>query len=252
MRPEINQKLLALNQTFYDSFAGSFSQTRRPANPGFARLLAALPASPVDLLDVACGNGRFGRYLRQKGALRSYTGVDFSEKLLQMAQAAAGGPVYRRDLSRPGSLTGLGQFDVVACLAALHHIPGRENRIQLLREMGARLRQNGRLFLSTWQFMDSPRQRRKLRDWSEIGLSAADVEANDYLLTWQRDGFSYRYVCLIDEAEMAALAQAAGLTLVEQFRSDGREGNLGLYGVIRHTARCCASVPDAPAANSSA
>lgn len=233
MHPKIIQKLLTLNQTFYDSFAESFSQTRRPINPGFDGLLAALPGSPVDLLDVACGNGRFGHYLRQKGALRSYAGVDFSGKLLQIAQEMAGGAVYQRDLSRPGSLAGLSQFDVVACLAALHHIPGRENRVQLLREMGERVREDGRIFLSTWQFMDSERQRRKVRDWSEIGLSAADVEANDYLLTWQRGGFSYRYACMIDEAETVALAQAAGLTVVEQFRSDGREGNLSLYSVLR-------------------
>ncbi len=233
MNPEIIQKLLTLNQTFYDSFAESFSQTRRPINPGFDGLLAALPGSPVDLLDVACGNGRFGHYLQQKGALRRYVGVDFSGKLLQIAQEMTGGTVYQRDLSRPGSLAGLGQFDVVTCLAALHHIPGRENRVQLLREMGERVREDGRIFLSTWQFMDSERQQRKLRDWSEINLFAADVEANDYLLTWQRGGFSYRYACMIDEAETAVLAQAAGLTIIEQFRSDGREGNLSLYSVLR-------------------
>ena len=232
MQPEIVQKLLSLNQTFYDSFAESFSQTRRPINPGFDGLLAGLPGTPVDLLDVACGNGRFGQYLRQKGTLSRYTGVDFSGKLLQIAQEMTGGAVYQRDLSRPGSLAGLGQFAVVACLAALHHIPGRENRVQLLREMGERVREDGRIFLSTWQFMDSERQQRKVRDWSEIGLSAADVEANDYLLTWQRGGFSYRYACMIDEAETAALALAAGLTIIEQFRSDGREGNLSLYTIL--------------------
>ncbi len=233
MHPKTIQKLLTLNQTFYDSFAESFSQTRRPINPGFDRLLAALPGTPVDLLDVACGNGRFGHYLRQKGALSRYTGVDFSGKLLQIAQEMTGGTVYQRDLSQPGSLAELGQFDVVACLAALHHIPGRENRVQLLQEMGQRVREDGRIFLSTWQFMDSERQQRKVRYWSEIGLSAADMEANDYLLTWQRDGFSYRYVCMIDEAETTALAQAAGLTIIERFRSDGREGNLSLYTVLQ-------------------
>lgn len=233
MHAQIVQKLLTLNQTFYDSFAESFSQTRQPINPGFDGLLAVLPVTPVDLLDVACGNGRFGQYLQQKGVLRRYVGVDFSNELLKIARQLTGGEVYQQDLSRPGSLAGLGQFDVVACLAALHHIPGQANRVQLLREMKERLRGNGRIFLSTWQFMDSKRQQRKVRDWSEIGLTAADVEANDYLLTWQRGGFSYRYACMIDEAATAVLAQAAGLTIIEQFRSDGREGNLSLYTVLQ-------------------
>ena len=91
---------------------------------------------------------------------------------------------------------------------------------------------NGRLILSTWQFLNSERQRRKIRDWSEIGLRDADVEANDYLLTWQRGGFSYRYACMIDEAETAELARACGLDIMAQFHSDGQEGDLSLYTVM--------------------
>jgi len=129
-------------------------------------------------------------------------------------------------------LAGLGHFDTVVCLAALHHIPGKENRVRLVQEMADHLEANGRLFLSTWQFLDSERQQRKIRDWSEVGLSAADVEVNDYLLTWQRDGFSYRYACMIDVAETAELAHAADLDILHQFRSDGQEGDLSLYTVF--------------------
>jgi hypothetical protein len=121
---------------------------------------------------------------------------------------------------------------VVACLAVLQHIPGYTSRLRLLEEMRERLGENGRIFLSTWQFLDSERQVRKLRDWSEIGLTAADVEPNDYLLSWQRDGFGLRYVCAVDVAETAALAKDADLKIVEQFRSDGREGNLNLYTIL--------------------
>lgn len=231
MKPEVVQKLLALNQAFYDAYAQDFSQTRRPLNPGFERLRQALPVPCPRLLDVACGNGRFGHYLQQHGAIGAYVGVDFSHGLLQIAPRLAEGRFYARDLSRPGCLDGLGQFEAVAMLAALHHIPGRANRLRLLQEMKAHLAADGRLLLSTWQFLDSPRQRRKIRPWAEVGLSAADVEAHDYLLTWQRGGFAYRYVCLIDAAETAALAAEAGLTLRHQFRSDGREGNLSLYSV---------------------
>jgi hypothetical protein len=66
-----------------------------------------------------------------------------------------------------------------------------------------------------------------------VGLSSDDVEPHDYLLTWQRGGFSYRYVCLIDEAETAVLAQSSNLQIVTQFRSDGQEGDLSLYTVLQ-------------------
>jgi len=232
MQITVAQQLLALNRRFYASLAVPFAATRQSPQPGFARLRAALPRAPFSLLDVGCGNGRFGHYLVQQHSLRAYTGVDFSAELLETAVTHVPGRYLQRDLSQPGCLDGLGQFDAAACLAVLQHIPGQANRARLLREMGERLGKDGRLLLSTWQFMDSERQRRKLRDWTEIGLSAADVEPNDYLLTWQRDGFGLRYVCYVDESETEKLAAAAGLRILDQFRSDGKEGNLNLYTVL--------------------
>mgnify|MGYP002713009337 CR=1 FL=1 len=232
MQPDVVQKLLQVNQTFYDSFADSFSHTRKMINNGFDDLLTAVPEGAKSLLDVACGNGRFGKYLFEHDAIQSYTGVDFSAELLKIAREITGGAVYQRDLTQPDALDGLGQFDIVACLAALHHIPGEDLKVRLLKNMKARLSENGRIFLSMWEFMDSERQQRKVRDWSEIGLSPEDVGPNDYLLTWQTGGFSYRYACMIDEAETAVLAEKAGLKIIKQFRSDGREGNLSLYAVL--------------------
>jgi SAM-dependent methyltransferase len=237
MKPEVAQKLLALNRKFYGALAGPFAETRETPQPGFDRLRAALPRVPCEVLDVGCGNGRFGHYLQQYNALSHYAGVDFSDELLAQAALRVPGDYFQRDLSQAGCLDNLVHYDVVACLAVLQHIPGYENRLRLLREMKERVGgnrvANGRIFLSTWQFMGSERQRRKLRDWSEIGLSAADVEPNDYLLTWQRDGFGLRYVCLVDETQTAKLAAAAGLHILDQFRSDGKEGDLNLYTVLK-------------------
>jgi hypothetical protein len=69
--------------------------------------------------------------------------------------------------------------------------------------------------------------------WDRIDINQDDVEPNDYLLTWRRDGYGLRYVCLIDEAETAVLAEAAGLNIINQFRSDGKEGNLSLYTILK-------------------
>jgi 2-polyprenyl-3-methyl-5-hydroxy-6-metoxy-1,4-benzoquinol methylase len=233
MKAEIRQKLLQLNQAFYDGQADSFAASRVQPQPGFYRLVEELPQPCASLLDVGCGDGRFGRFLLEQQAISRYTGVDFSAELLAMAQSSTQGEFVQRDMSQRGCLAGLGPFTAVACLAALQHVPGRANRVALLQEMKECLGANGRILLSTWQFTDSPRQRRKIRDWAEVGLSSDDVEPHDYLLTWQRGGFSYRYVCLIDEAETAVLAQSSNLQIVTQFRSDGQEGNLSLYTVLQ-------------------
>jgi 2-polyprenyl-3-methyl-5-hydroxy-6-metoxy-1,4-benzoquinol methylase len=135
-------------------------------------------------------------------------------------------------LSEPNCLQGLGLYDLISCLAAMQHIPGRNRRLQLLREMASHLRPDGRIILSNWQFLESTRQQRKIVEWQQIGLRPEDVEENDYLLTWQRGGTGFRYVCFIDAAETAALASEAGLRCLVQFRSDGREGNLNLYTLL--------------------
>jgi SAM-dependent methyltransferase len=186
-------------------------------------------------LDVGCGNGRFAEFLQDHNRIGEFTGVDFSEELLADAARNAAGTFYRRNLLEPGCLDGLGIFPVISCLAVMHHLPGKANRLRLLREIKAHLAESGRLLISNWQFMDSPRQRRKVQDWAEIGLTAADVEPNDYLLAWRRGGFALRYACHIGAAETTELAGAAGFTIVHQFRSDGKEGNLSLYTVLTPT-----------------
>jgi len=233
MRPEVVDQLLSLNQQFYSALADPFAQSRSTPQPGFARLLDWLPAGAASLLDVGCGNGRFGHYLITQQKISSYTGVDFSADLLQKAhELVPHGRFQQADMSQPRFLHGLDQFDVVACLAAMQHVPGHANRAALLQEMAAHLAENGRILLANWQFMNSARQQRKVRDWAEVGLSPNDVEANDYLLTWQRSGFGLRYVCQVDAAETADLAQKASLAILHQFHSDGKEGNLSLYTIL--------------------
>lgn len=232
MDPDIVSRLRALNSAFYRKLAAPFAQTRARPQPGFFLLLDYLPWSSLSLLDVGCGEGRFGRFLMEHASLETYVGVDFSRELLARAQRELDGSFHVRDLTRPGCLEGVGEFGVVACLAVLQHIPGRTNRLSLLQEMAGHLLPSGRLFLSTWQFLDSERQRRKIAPWEAADLSSEQVEAGDYLLTWRRSGFGLRYVSSIGSAEMEALATEAGLVVIDQFRSDGREGNLNLYTIL--------------------
>lgn len=234
MRPDIAEQLIELNSKFYSELAQPFAQTRTRPQPGFEQLLTYLPQHPRHVLDIGCGEGRFGRFLLERFPDLEYTGVDFSASLLEQAAAAIPGRFVERDLTRDGALDGLPQADVVACLAVLQHIPGRERRVRLLREMGRHVTAEGRLFLSTWQFMDSPRQQRKVVEWSEISLGPEDVGEEDYLLTWKSGGFGLRYVAYLDRDAIEALAGEAGLRVVDTFRSDGQEGDLNLYAVLGH------------------
>ena len=228
MSSETADQLRQLNRKFYGDFSASFAQSRAKPWAGFAQLKEALPADYQSILDVGCGEGRLGRYLQPA----SYTGVDFSAELLAFAAENYPATYSERDLSQPNCLAGLGHFDGVCCLATMQHVPGEHNRVRLLAEMAEHLTPKGRLVMANWQFMSSERQQRKVVDWDKAGISAESVEPNDYLLTWQRNGLGYRYVTLIDEAATVRLAAQSNLTIVSQFRADGKEGDLNLYTVL--------------------
>src|SRR5690606_28455 len=91
MNPRTVFELNRINLDFYRRQAESFSQSRGKPWRGWDRVLAQLPArasqSTLSVLDVGCGNGRFGAYLEQHlGEPFSYQGLDASSALLLCAR----------------------------------------------------------------------------------------------------------------------------------------------------------------------
>lgn len=247
MDPKTAARLLRLNRDFYDRFAQEFADTRGVRQPGLQRLapLLRLRKDGDWLLDVGCGNGRLAHVLDADLApLRlHYLGVDASAGLLDAARSASAGlqrvrASFRQiDVLAEGWTRALpaGQtYQAIAVLAVLHHLPGWQMRCQLLADLRPLLAQSGgAIALSTWQFLNSQRLRRKIVPWETLDLDAALLEPGDYLLDWQRGGQGLRYCHLVDEAELAALAAAAGLAVRETFYADGREGNLNLFAILQ-------------------
>jgi tRNA (uracil-5-)-methyltransferase TRM9 len=226
--------LLDLNRQFYQTFALPFSATRHRLQPGVLRILEGI-GPQADLLDLGCGNGELAHELARCGHDGSYTGLDFSPPLLE--QAVAGKPPNFRfvqaDLASAdwdAALRGE-HYDATFLFAVLHHIPGEELRLGILREIKPLLKPDGRLIHSEWQFLNSPRLAARVQPWSTIGLSDVDVDRGDYLLDWREGGQGLRYVHHFCEAELVILAGKSGFQVVESFLSDGENGRLGLYQV---------------------
>jgi len=252
MQRTTQQHLLVVNRAFYASVANEFDRSRAGLPVGWqtlSRYISLRAAdNPVSVLDAGCGNGRFAWALDAWGTPFCYTGVDADATLLaHAAQNTATlvhgkGSFVQADLAEPAWLTTLmtelavdearNRFDLVVCFATLHHFPGYDLRLQIVKALASLVAQDGVLILSTWQFLTSARFVQKQIKWQTIGLTAADVEPGDALLPWQQGGYAVRYVHQIDKAEMMRLAQDAGLTVVETFYADGKEGNLNLYTVL--------------------
>ena len=241
MDDRIARRLLELNAEFYQTFATQFSDTRQRIQPGVYRVLETIPAN-ANVLDLGCGNGEFAQNLAHGEFHGRYLGLDFSQGLLEVARARRLDPLkisfQQANLADPDWLETVKNsqqkevlFDRILAFAALHHLPGRKNHLEIFKSVRSLLAPNGLFIHSNWQFLKSERLRKRIHDWSEIGLSEADVEPGDYLLDWRRGGFGFRYVHHFSEDELISLAKETGFSIVKTFYSDGESGNLGLYQV---------------------
>jgi tRNA (uracil-5-)-methyltransferase TRM9 len=239
MDEEIVEKLLALNREFYAAFAKPFAASRSLSDPALTSILPHIPQR-ARVLDVGCGNGRLALLLDRERPGATYLGVDAVPALIEVARvrgdrlANVAAEFRVADISRPGwsELLSAMSFDRVVALAVLHHIPSFDLRLQVVRESARLLEPGGRLILSTWQFLDNVRLRRKIADWAELGVAEETLEPGDYLLDWRRGGRGLRYCHLVDEAEVERLAAESGFCVRETFRAGGREGDLSLFAVL--------------------
>lgn len=214
----------------------AFSATRSHLQPGVKRILEQISDSD-SLLDLGCGNGELARQLAQRGHTGDYTGLDFSPALLE--QAAAGQPsnfhFLQADLSKVDWDIPLAcnHYNAVLAFAVLHHLPGADFRLQVLRKVKSLLSIGGRFIHSEWQFLNSSRLTSRVQPWEAIGLSENDVDPGDFLLDWRQGGQGLRYVHHFSQAELADLAEKSGFEVIESFLSDGKNLRLGLYQVWR-------------------
>jgi tRNA (uracil-5-)-methyltransferase TRM9 len=156
------------------------------------------------------------------GAGRPGAGAEEPSQPTSKQGIASGAPHPRNDM-----------FDIVLCFAVLHHIPSSELRLSIVQKIRELLNDDGRFIHSNWQFLNSEKLKGRIQAWDSIGLTAQDVDPNDYLLDWKRGGRGLRYVHHFDEAELAGLAGAGGFEIIETFYSDGGNKRLGLYQVWR-------------------
>jgi len=235
MKPEIAQRLIKLNRKFYTDFGESFSVTRGRIQLGVRRILDSLDGDET-ILDLGCGNGELARALARDGHRGAYLGLDFSLPLLADAESMPEGftAEFREADLVQLSVNSLqspvtGYWSLITSFAVLHHIPSQGLRINILKAVHRLLAEGGRFIHSNWQFLNSPRLRLRVREWSEVGLSESDVDEDDYLLDWRSGGTGLRYVHHFSEDELSELAGANGFQIVDTFYSDGKEKNLAIY-----------------------
>ncbi len=242
----------AINRDFYLNSAAAFSETRRDAWPGWKPLAGwiedRLPDRALRVLDVGCGNGRFGAFLAdalpERASDIDYCGLDASAPLLHSVRArrlpVAAAEVLLGDLIETplDSLLADRAFSLIAVFGLLHHIPSERKRTALLVSLARRLEPGGLLALAFWRFDDFERfrvRRKAFEEWNRDAPEAIDLsqlEPGDTLLRWGEEPDVVRYCHHVDDAEAERLLEAAGLEPLACYDADGREGSLNRYFVL--------------------
>ena len=224
-----------LNQAFYRTTAQDFSETRQTAWQGWARLSAFLPVvTPLRVLDVGCGNGRFAHFLHQHNPTLPihYHGIDTSPDLLTFAQQKlATLPNVSAELSEQDIVMhSLPQreYDLVVLFGVIHHVPSQARRFALMRELAQSVAKGGVLAFAAWRFYENAPLRERLVEWE----ATWEREDGDYLMDWRRGERALRYCHYVDDAEHSALVHATTLAERLRYRADGRDGQLNCYSIL--------------------
>ncbi|WP_294418855.1 class I SAM-dependent methyltransferase [uncultured Senegalimassilia sp.] len=250
-------RLCALTSEFYRANAESFSQTRQAPWQGWVRLLEVMGLAdgkgPLRVLDLACGNLRFERYLADALPDRMLLGyaVDNCDPLVEAGERSEFDALPRMVFQNLDAIERLSggslrealevpdaSCDLAVSFGFMHHVPLERWRGELLRALIAKVRPGGFVAVSFWRFLNSEKLARKAQETTgralvELGLP--ELPQNDYLLGWQDTQGLYRYCHHFDEPEIERLlaAVADSAELLSRFEADGKTGNLNEYVVLR-------------------
>ena len=208
---------------------------------------------PLRVLDLACGNLRFERYLADAlpGRMLSGYAVDNCDPLVEAGERNESDALSRIAFQNLDAIERLSagclrkaleapdaSCDLAVSFGFMHHVPLERWRAGLLRALVAKVRPGGFVAVSFWRFLNSAKLARKAQETTsraraELGIP--ELPGNDYLLGWQDTQGLYRYCHHFDEPEIERLLAmvADSADLVSRFEADGKTGNLNEYVVLR-------------------
>ena len=218
MKRETALKIIKANKILYNEIARNFSETRYNVWPEFEYFRGYLHNGQA-VLDLGCGNGRLLELLKDYKV--NYLGVDFSENLIREAQAKWPDKKFKAaDLAALGHLKE--KFDLVFCVATLHHIPSDKLRQQILINIKNSLKPDGKLLMTNWNLWQT-KYLKYIIKYTLLKLTDPDKEVNGVLLDeidfqdvyipWQKK--YQRYIHAFTERNIAGLMKKTGFEIIK-------------------------------------
>jgi 2-polyprenyl-3-methyl-5-hydroxy-6-metoxy-1,4-benzoquinol methylase len=226
MKRETALKIIKANKILYNEIAKSFKETRIYVWPEFEYFKGYLHNGQA-VLDLGCGNGRLLELLKDYKV--DYLGVDFSENLIREAQsqwlASHGGSNKKfksADILELGNIKE--KFDLIFCVATLHHIPSAKLREQVLLNIKSLLKPDGKLLMTNWNLWQSKYLKYiikytllKLTDPNKViidGVKAKDLDLQDIFMQFFKKN-NLRYIHAFTEGNISGLLKKTGFEVIK-------------------------------------
>lgn len=219
---------LRANRRVWDEMGPSFDATRdRPWAP-VVDFLSSLPRG-TRLLDAGCGNGRHTSVALDRGL--TTMGFDVSAVLLRAAaRRAPGGAWLLGALEAPPLRTK--SFDAAICIAAMHHVRGRDHRVAAWGALRRSVQGGARMLASAWSTQAEAARGPRL-------LGGPTAEPGDAMVEWGAlPSRPQRFVHFYAEGELQAELAAAGWAV-------DRAWDVGLTGAGPDNRFVLARAPEA-------
>ena len=249
------ERLSYVTSEFYTQQAQSFSATRQMPWQGWQQCLDAMPqlsaGEKLSVLDVGCGNLRFARFLCDEVGIvpAKYFAVDNCKPLVESGEVGThiSELIFIEldviksllDNTLSSRLT-VPACDLVVAFGFLHHVPGAQKRIQLLRTLLEKTKPGRFVCISFWQFMNSQKlaakaQKTTAQGLHALGIDASELEEHDYLIGWQDKADTWRYCHHFSQDELDELLGSLGsdVRVCAQFSADGKDNNLNRYVILQ-------------------
>ena len=196
----------------YNKISKSFSETRTFPWPEFKEFLKHIPTN-AKVLDIGCGNGRLYNSLQEKNI--NYTGVDLSDKLLDIAQKKY--PNLRficDDMSQLNSIKNE-KFDAIFFIASFHHLESKEKRIKTLLKAKSILSPQGKIFMTNWNLFQKKYYSYIFQAWKK-SLFSKTIWNDVYIPFTLQNEKVFRYYHAFTPYELTNLFKEANLSTLDQ------------------------------------
>ncbi len=184
---------------------------------------------PFDVLDLACGNLRFERFLAGRVPGARVWAADICDELVELAPADDLPELHYQhvDLAFDPTSVVAPACDLCVSFGFMHHLPSTGQRMAVLRTLVEHTRAGGFVAVSFWQFAHDERLRSKATPLDGPG---------DYLMGWQHEQGVRRYCHSFEEDEINALVARlpSEIREVARFSADGKTGDLNRYVILGH------------------